>query len=188
MFKAAHDAYWNSTGNIKKSLREAIEAALKVMDEEPDEEGWIENTGVMPDAERVDVKFENGWLFLDVNPELYVWDGDQNYYDPIAYYRIVEEKKSQHDSLKCEYCKWDVIYGRINQSSSCPIVKELHNKKQPKKYKLSEMWKGLGVHKGVCYNTALYTTKKECKNRNSDILAITRADATEFYLGEGLDD
>jgi len=71
----------------------------------------------------------------------------------------------------------------------------------PKKtYKLSEMWKGwiydsfttAGIKYELYKETSFFHTKeavlKACEEAGQhELMAITRADATEFYEGEGLD-
>ncbi len=59
---------------------------------------------------------------------------------------------------------------------------------EKKVYKLSEMWKGwVSTYTGYCQTACFYAKEDITKYYPFEFLmAITRADATEFYEGEGL--
>jgi hypothetical protein len=69
----------------------------------------------------------------------------------------------------------------------------LEKKPEPKKYDLSQMWRGWceGVGGSVYASSYVHRSKSEVRQLAPalmKIIAITRADATTFYEGEGLDE
>lgn len=57
--------------DFKYSNERAQERADKVDDKDAD--GWFNNTGIMPDLQRVDIKFADGEIMHDVRPSTMSW-------------------------------------------------------------------------------------------------------------------
>jgi len=135
--------------------------------------------------------------------------GADPYYHSHALMRPWKEEPSEDEALDRDFIKNNpMLYTRMKDGTyanhylseelerldECLLKSDDEEAEDKKVYKLSEMWKGWYRHEcGVCVDVFYYETVKQAYDNEGNeqgwpVVAITRADATEFYEGEGLYD
>ena len=159
-------------------------------------DGWIKHDGngqPVDDDVIVEVEFRGGGkdeARADYFSISFEW-GHSTWAGDIIAYRIVEEPKISSTQAFENYLD------NLERKKSAEIINALEGKK---KYKLSEMWKvwvlsDYETYKKIFAISDYFPSIDDAKNvvrgmsyPTEKALAITRADATSFYEGEGLDD
>ncbi len=170
------------------------------------EDGWIKWEGglapLAPDVD-VEVKLRNGALKSGIVAFVGGWghnrgDSSNYYYDvDIVAYRIVKEP--QNISEKAQGIADGLVEAIVRNPHPEPMTLGLGKapkeepKEEKKTYKLSELWVGWlhNLERGNEFDrTRYFTSISDLKKAWPDggFIAITRADATEFFSGEGLGD
>jgi hypothetical protein len=188
----ACDIFAEYEGSMEFSMKAALEAVFEHIannkekpnsseEKQPNNDGWITHDGTADiPVDRnlvVDVKSRNGIIGTGM-ARIFLWK-DSGREECILTYR---KSKTIMKYIKDFY--GEEMLGQVEQKSEVSKT-EIAEKKV---YKLSEMYKGwyrIGMR---LETTGFYNSKESVKFGNGNLfIAITRADATEFYEGEGLD-
>ena len=201
-------AWENAAGNLSVGLMrrskeyKALVASLpNESKDKPDAGGWIKHDGgECPVGGNVKVEVFYIGDVETAESKDFEWDYKKASCE-IAAYRIVEEKKFVDAKIieskdKAEGC--NCVFNQDTYLKCCgkkwagdSIVEEKKSEKQT--YKLSEMWSGWWVNsQNIVTKCSLLYPTIECarsilsSDEYGSLIAITRADATEFTEGENL--